>query len=71
MCRIKQIIFNKYETNLKTTISQRNLRVCSLFEFNHFSLLIDNIIYASGTLHTISFRSLFLRRTKIFLISEM
>ena len=55
---IKQIIFNKYRTNLKTTISQRSLRNSSLllllFEFNNFSFLIDiidNINYASGTCH--------------------
>ena len=55
---IKQIIYNKYATNLKTRISQRSLRNSSLllllFEFNNFSFLIDiidNIIYASGTCH--------------------
>ena len=53
---IKQIIFNKYATNLKTTISQRRLRNSSLllFEINNFSFLIDiidNIIYASGACH--------------------
>ena len=58
ICRIKQIIFNKYATNLKTTKSQRSLRNSSLllllFEFNNFSFLIDiivNIIYASRTCH--------------------
>ena len=58
ICNIKQIIFNKYATNLKTTISQRSLRNSSLllllFELNNFSFLIniiDNIIYASGTCH--------------------
>ena len=43
---IKQIIFNKYATNLKTTISQRSLRNSSLllllFEFN-INDIIDNI----------------------------
>ena len=38
---IKQIIFNKYPTNRKTTISQRSLRnsglLVLLFEFNNFS----------------------------------
>ena len=55
---IKQIIFNKYATNLKTMISQRSLRNSSLllllFKFIKFSFLIDindNIIYASGTCH--------------------
>ena len=55
---IKQIIFNKYASNLKITISQRSLRNSSLllllFEFNNFSFLIDiidNILYASGTCH--------------------
>jgi len=55
---IKQIIFSKYGTNLKTTISQRSLRNSSLIllllELNNFSFLIDlinNIIYASGTGH--------------------
>ena len=54
---IKLIIFNKNETNLKTTISQRDLRNSSLllllFEFNNFSLLIDIIdnIYAPETCH--------------------
>ena len=54
----KQIIFNKCATNLITTISQRSLRNSSLplllYDFNHFSFLIDkidNIIYASGTCH--------------------
>ena len=49
---IKQIIFNKYATNLNTTISQRSLinsgLLLLLFEFNNFSCLIDiidNIIY--------------------------
>ena len=56
ICNIKQIIFNKYATNLKTTISQRSLRnsgqLLSLFELNNFSFLIDiidDIIYASRT----------------------
>ena len=55
---IKQIIYNKYATNLKTRISQRSLRNSSLllllFEFNNFSFLIaiiDNIIYASWICH--------------------
>ena len=58
ICSTKQIISNKYATNLKTRISQRSLRNSSLllllFEFNNFSFLIDindNIIYASGTCH--------------------
>ena len=49
---IKQIIFSKYATNLKTTISQRSLRnsgvLLLLFEFNNFSFLIkiiDNIFW--------------------------
>ena len=53
---IKQIIFNKYATNRKITISQRSLRNSSLlllfFECNNFSFLIDiidNIIHVSGT----------------------
>ena len=41
---VKQIIFNKYATNLKTMISQRSLRISGwpllLFEFNNFSFLI-------------------------------
>ena len=55
---IKQIIFNKDATNLKTSICQKSLRNSSLLlflsEFNNFSFLIDiidNIIYASGTCH--------------------
>ena len=55
---IKQIMFNKYATNLKTMITQRSLRNSSLllllFEFNNFLFLIDiidNIIYASETCH--------------------
>ena len=44
---LKQIIFSKYATNLKTTISQRSLKnsglLLILFEFNHFSFLIDII----------------------------
>ena len=57
ICIIKQIIFNKHATNLKTTIYRRNLRTSGLlilvFEFNNFSFLkdiIDNIIYTSGSL---------------------
>jgi len=53
-CRFKQIIFNKYATNLKTTICQRSLKnlglLLLLFEFNKFSFLkdiIDNIITTS------------------------
>ena len=56
ICIIKQIIFNKHATNLKTTIYRRNLRTSGLlrllFEFNNFSFLkdiIDNIIYTSGS----------------------
>ena len=48
---IKQIIFNKYETNLKTTISEK---LWCIFEFNNFSILIDiidNVIYTSGPCH--------------------
>ena len=52
--RFKQIIFSKYATNLKTTISQRSLSnlglLLLLFEFNNFSFLIDiidNIIITS------------------------
>ena len=57
ICSIKQIIFYKYSTNLKTAISQRSMRNSGfllLFEFNNFSCfkgIIDNIIYASGTCH--------------------
>ena len=44
---IKKIIFNKYATNLITTMSQRSLRISGLilllFEFNNFSFLIDNL----------------------------
>ena len=43
----KHITFNKYATNLKTTISHRSLRNSSLLllliEFNNFSFLIDII----------------------------
>ena len=53
-CMFKQIIFTKYTTNLKTSISQRSLRnlylLLLLFEFNNFSFgkdIIENIIYAS------------------------
>ena len=55
---IKQIILNKYATNLKTKISQRSLRnlgvLLLLFEFNKSLILIDiidNIIYTSGLCH--------------------
>ena len=45
----KQIISNKYATNLKTRISQRSLGNSSLllllFEYNNFSFLIDKIDY--------------------------
>ena len=60
ICRIKQIIFNKYATNLKPTISQRvwETQICSYYNLNliiiNFSFLIDifdNTIYASGTCH--------------------
>ena len=61
ICSIEQIIFNKYATNLKTTISQRSLKhlglLLLLFEFNNFSFLldiIDNIFFASGTCHQYS-----------------
>ena len=57
-CSIKQIIFNKYATNLKTTISQSSLRnlglLLLLFEFNHFSFvidIIDHIISTYGSCH--------------------
>ena len=44
---IKQIIFNKYATNLKIAISHRSLRISDLFLlklFNfHFAFLIDII----------------------------
>jgi len=50
----KRIIFSKYTTNLKTTISQTSPRnfglLLLLFEFNNFSVIkdiIDNIIYRS------------------------
>ena len=45
-CRIKQIIFNKYATNLKTTISDRSLRILGLLLFYFVFLIdiIDNII---------------------------
>jgi len=46
-CSIKQIIFHKYKTNLKTTISHRNLRISGLLlllSFNfYFAFLIDII----------------------------
>ena len=45
----KQIISNKYATNLKTRISQRSLGnsclLLLLFEYNNFSFLIDIIDY--------------------------
>ena len=45
--RFKKILFNKYATNLKTTISQRSLRslgfLLILFECNNFSFLTDMI----------------------------
>ena len=48
---IKQIIFNKYATNLKTTISHRSLRISDLlllyflnFYFAFLVDIIDNII---------------------------
>ena len=57
-CSIEQVIFDKYATNLKTTISHRSQRNSSqlqlLFEYNNFSFLrdiINNIIYAFGTCH--------------------
>ena len=47
ICSIRQIIFIKYATNLKTAISQRSLKTSGLllllFEFNNFSFLIDII----------------------------
>ena len=40
--RFKQIIFSKYATNLKKTISQRSLSNWGLIlKFNNFSFLID------------------------------
>ena len=54
--RFKQIIFSKYATHLKTTISQRSLSNLGLlllsFKFNNFSFLIeiiDNVIITSVT----------------------
>ena len=51
---IRKIIFSKYATNLKMTISQRSLSNLGLlllsFEFNNFSFIkdiLDNIIYTS------------------------
>ena len=62
ICSIKQIIFNKYAPNLKTSISQRSLSrlrnlslFLLLFDFNNFSFLIDKIdiiIYASDVTRT-------------------
>ena len=50
-CSIKQIIFNKYTTNLKTTISYRSLRISDLpllwfiyFYFAFITVIIDNIL---------------------------
>ena len=41
---VKQIIIHKYATNLKTTISHRNLRISGLLLlYFHFSFLIDII----------------------------
>ena len=42
---IRQIIFNKYATNLKTTISHRSLRISGLLlnNFFYFAFLIDII----------------------------
>ena len=49
--RFKWIIFRKYTTNLKTTISQKSLLL--LFEFSNSSFIkdiIDHIIYTSVSL---------------------
>ena len=54
---IKQIIFSKYATNLKTTISQR--RQTQVYSFHYLNLIIfhflidiiDNIIYTSRSCH--------------------
>ena len=61
ICSVKQILFDKYATNLKTTISQRSLRnlvvLQLLIEFNNFSYSIDiinNIIYTSGPCHELA-----------------
>ena len=47
-CRFKQLIFSKYKTNLKKTISYKNLRISGLlllyFHFSFFIDIIDNII---------------------------
>ena len=46
-CSIKQIIFNKYATNLKTTLSYRSLRISNLLLLNfnfYFALLIDILL---------------------------
>jgi len=61
-CSIKQIIFNKYTTNLKTTISHRSLRISGFLPFKflnfYFAFLIDiidNIItYSSYNLYYIA-----------------
>ena len=51
-CSIKQIIFNKYETNLKTTIFHKNLRISGLlllwfyiFNLTFFKDLFNNIMF--------------------------
>jgi len=61
ICKIlyKNIIFNKYATYLKTTISQKSLRnsivLLVLIDFNNFFYILidkmDNIIYSSGPCH--------------------
>ena len=42
-CSIKQIIFNKFATNLKTTISDRSLRISDLLllQFFYLAVLLD------------------------------
>ena len=56
--RFERIIFSKYTSNLKTTISKGSLRnlglLLLLFEINHFSFikdLIDNIIFGGSSDH--------------------
>ena len=86
-CRIKQIIFNKYATNLKTTISHRSLRISGLplisvcvctkrvcVRFIRFRSCMQSS--ATGFLmsdqrHFFSLYSYSLNKTRIFLFTAM
>ena len=60
-CSIKQIIIHKYKSNLKTTITNRNLRISGLlilyflkFLFWTFNRYIDNKLHIVRIVHIVT-----------------